>query len=80
MLALRPSSLALHVPVSLDWSRPVRVSYAKRKHIITRSSIEQTAIDVSHYVGKGLILWVGFTAGLNWLYYRELNKKKNNEK
>jgi hypothetical protein len=80
MLALRPSSLALPVPVSLSRSRPVRVSYAKRKHIITRSSVEQTAIEVSHYVGKGLILWVGFTAGLNWLYYHEQNKKKDNDK
>jgi hypothetical protein len=73
MLALRPlSSVAL--------SRPVRVSYAKRKHIVARSSIEQTAIEVSYYVGKSLTLWVGFTAGLNWLYYREQNKKKNKDK
>jgi hypothetical protein len=35
--------------------------------------------DMSYYIGKSIILFVGFYSGLQWLHYRELRKKKQNK-
>ena len=34
---------------------------------------------VTYLVGKGVILFTMFYCGLNWLYYRELNKQNDND-
>ena len=51
-----------------------QVTHAKK--IVPRSS--PLPIETATYlVGKGIILFTMFYCGLNWLYYKELNKKND---
>lgn len=31
-------------------------------------------VEMSYFVGKSITLFVGFYCGLQWLYYRDINK------
>ncbi len=52
---------------------PIPLRRPKRKVLVTKSSVDP--VELSKTVGKGLTLWVLFTSTLNWMYYRNQQKK-----
>lgn len=53
-------------------TRTVKTYFAPPSHNID-------IVEMSYYVGKSITLFVGFYCGLQWLYYRELLKKKDDD-
>lgn len=54
--------------------RPRSIVRLKRLNVI-RAHIDP--VEVSKTVGKGITLWVLFTSGLNWIFYKRINDLKN---
>ena len=58
--------------------RPVmvrRVNVAQRRVVRTAVTLSEFE-EISYFVGKNIILFTFFYSTLNWLHYRNINKKK----
>ena len=56
---------------------PVRLPRLRKRRVPQKISCGLDMSELSYHVGKGLTLWVMFTSGLNWLYYRNIRKKND---
>lgn len=67
---------------------PVRVAVKRNMRLVARPRLVKPLraistpdwMEVSYFVGKSVILFTMFYSGLNWLHYRELRKREENEK
>lgn len=59
-------------PLLVTRRRPI---FIPRERIVMHASI----VEYSEIMGKGLTLFVFFTATLNWLHYREMRKSMEAE-
>lgn len=68
------------MPVGVAVKRNMRVVARPRLVKPVRAISTPDWIEVSYFVGKSVILFTMFYSGLNWLHYRELRKREENEK
>ena len=54
---------------------PRRVNVAQRRIVRTAVTLSEFE-EISYFVGKNIILFTFFYSTLNWLHYRNINKKK----
>lgn len=68
MITSRPHIARIHVPRRLP--TPVRAF----------TPVTQVLLDQTYLIGKGVTLFVGFYCGLQWLYYRDMIKRAEEDK
>lgn len=68
-------------------AKPYRVVYKKpvfilnrpsKRNVVTKAMIPDISVS-SYYIGKGIILFTMFYCSMNWLHYRNLRIKNEEE-
>jgi hypothetical protein len=59
-------------------AHPLPIARPVRRRVVIKNSFDP--VETSRVIGKGITLWVLFTSALNWLHYKKINDKRNEDR